>query len=176
MRLVAWARDSVAAFRSAAERYVAVVDAAGGGSAADLLADIVGVLPALYEAALRLPEPMVETAELPETRLTHEHWLEVFNRLQGVLGKDDVYWTVDPFGPEEQEELVGSLADDLADIYRDVKEGLELAAMGASEHEVLWQWRFNFWVHWGVHLVDALRISHAHLAEAGGPRYDQREQ
>ena len=122
-----------------------MVDAAEGRSAEQLLAELVRVLPVLYEAALRLPYPVVETAEPPETRLTHDEWKKVFDRLWAVLAADD-------------------LADDLADIYRDVKEGLDLAAAGASDNEVLWQWQFNFWAHWGQHAVDALRIIHARLA------------
>ena len=169
IRFVAGEQNPVATFRSAAERYVTLVEGSEGRSAEDFFADLVRVLPVLYVAALRLPSPLVETAELPETRLTHEQWGAVFGQLQTVLGAADLYWTVAPFGEDEREELAGSLADDLADIYRDVKEGLELAAAGVSEHEVLWQWRFNFWVHWGEHAVDALRIIHAHLAAAGPP-------
>ena len=150
-----------------------MVDAAEGCSAEHLLAELARVLPVLYEAALRLPYPVVETAELPQTRLTHEQWRKVFDRLRAVLGGDDLYWTVVPFGEDERAELTASLADDLADIYRDVKEGLDLAAAGASDNEVLWQWRFNFWAHWGRHAVEALRTIHARLAAGGGTRYDQ---
>ena len=175
MRLVAEAGNPVAAFRAVAERYVSAVETAGGGSSNDLFAKLLRVLPGLYEAALRLPSPDMESAELPEAGMTHEQWKEVFDRLQVVIGADDLYWTVVPFGKEERDELAGSLADDLADIYRDVKEGLELAASGASDDEVLWAWRFNFWAHWGQHAVEALRIIHEHLAEAGGPSYDQSE-
>jgi hypothetical protein len=169
MRLVAEAGDPVAAFRAVAERYVSAVEATSERSPDDLFATLVRVLPRLYEAALRLPYPVVESADLPEARLSHEQWKEAFDGLQEILGARDLYWTVVPFGEDKRDELAGSLADDLADIYRDVKEGLELAASGASENEVLWQWRFNFWAHWGEHAVEALRIIHAHLAEAGGP-------
>jgi hypothetical protein len=160
----------VATFHSAAERYVAMVEAAEGRSAEQLLADLVRVLPVLYEAALRLPSPDVESAELPEAALTHEQWKEVVDRLRVVLGDADRYWTIVPFGEDGREVLAGSLADDLADIYRDVKEGLDLAAAGESENEVVWEWRFGFWTHWGRHAVEALRVIHAQLAAGGsGP-------
>jgi Domain of unknown function (DUF5063) len=162
-------RDPVAVFRSAAERYIAVIDAAEGQSEEQLSADLVCTLPVLYEAALGLPKPVVEMDELPEARLTHEQWGEIFGRLQRVFGADDLYWTVVPSGEDEREELAGSLADDLADIYRDVKEGLDLLAAGESMNEVVWHWRFNFWTHWGTHAVDALRVIHVLLADLRGP-------
>ena len=52
-----------------------------------------------------------------------------------------------------------SLADDLADIYRDVKNGLvaEQAGAAARPNDVLWTWRFAFESHWATHAADALR-------------------
>src|SRR4051812_11609824 len=82
------ARDSnpVATFRSAAERYVAVIEGAEGQSVERLFADLVEVLPVLYERAARLPHPGV-SGELPDTaRLTHEQWTEVCDRLERVFG------------------------------------------------------------------------------------------
>jgi hypothetical protein len=169
------ARDSnpVATFRSAAERYVAVIEGAEGQSVERLFADLVEVLPVLYERAARLPHPGV-SGELPDTaRLTHEQWTEVCDRLERVFGADDLYWTVIPFGDKKREELAGSLADDLADIYRDVKDGLTLLAAGESESHIVWEWRFGFWSHWGTHAVAALRVIHAHLVDMRGPLYDQ---
>ena len=43
----------------------------------------------------------------------------------------------------------------LADIYRDVHEGLVLWEMARPEQAV-WEWRFGYWSHWGAHLVEAL--------------------
>ena len=175
MAFVADDRDPVAAFRSAAERYVLLVEAAGRSSARQLSADFVRVLPVLYEAGLRLPNVDLDPddPELPDTaRLTHEQWKEVFDRL--ALGFAH-YWTMAPFdfsGDEWAVELDGDLVDDLADIYSDVKEGLDLLAAGEPLNEVVWQWRCGFWVHWGRHAVDALRIIHRHIAVDGDPGYD----
>lgn len=57
----------------------------------------------------------------------------------------------------------GSLDDDLADIRRDLARGLALFEAGRVE-EAVWQWRFDFWIHWGAHLVSAQRALHEHLA------------
>jgi hypothetical protein len=170
-------RDPVAAFRAAAERYVAVVEAAEGRSPEQLATDFMRALPVLYEAGLRLPNPDrdPDTPELPDTaRLTHDQWKAIFHRLQIRLGVD-TYWTLIPFDDSsgyEHVELLGSLADDLADIYRDVKEGIDLLAAGESENDVVWEWRFGFWSHWGTHAVDALRVIHRHIAVNGDPGHD----
>ena len=107
----------------------------------------------------------VEPVGEPET--THELWKTLFDRLQAVLGNNDYYWTADPL-EEPKMQLGGSLADDLADIYLEMKINLNLLAEGASENEIVWDWRFGFWNHWGAHAVEALRVIHAQLAAMGG--------
>ena len=88
----------------------------------------------MYEAALRLPDVAREIDEPPdEARVTARQWKDVFDRLQEALPGDDYYWTVEPSIEKEPVELVGSLADDLADIYADVKPGLDLAWTVTSE-------------------------------------------
>jgi Domain of unknown function (DUF5063) len=50
----------------------------------------------------------------------------------------------------------GSLADDLADIYRDLKKGLILSEKTSAE-DALWNWRLHFDFHWGNHAMSALK-------------------
>ena len=52
--------------------------------------------------------------------------------------------------------MIGSLADDLADIYMDISSGEELWLAGDSE-EAVWEWRFHFETHWSEHLTGSLR-------------------
>lgn len=62
---------------------------------------------------------------------------------------------------KDREAIYGSLADDIADIYRDLKEGLVLHHSGlASPNDILWDWRLGFYSHWGKHSMDALRTIH----------------
>ena len=49
----------------------------------------------------------------------------------------------------------GWLTDDLFDIWSDLKDGLLLLDAGAKETDVVWEWRFLFWAHWGGHAVGA---------------------
>jgi hypothetical protein len=56
--------------------------------------------------------------------------------------------------------MSGSLADDLTDIYFDLKPGLELLP-AAHPEPVLRFWLESFELHWGQHLVDAERHLYA---------------
>lgn len=68
------------------------------------------------------------------------------------------YWDVfDPLLEAEKEPVWNSLADDLADIYQDIKEDLVLFDAGQVE-EAVWQWRFHFLIHWGKHLTTELDL------------------
>jgi hypothetical protein len=55
--------------------------------------------------------------------------------------------------------VVGSLSDDLADIYRDVVTGLRAYDRGDRAGAV-WEWRFNLHAHWGAHATGAMRALH----------------
>ena len=77
------------------------------------------------------------------------------------------YWDVfNPLALEDIEPLCNSLADDLADIYHDLKPGLSLYE---SQHlfEAVWYWRFHFDIHWGQHLVGAQRAIHQYISDQG---------
>jgi len=69
------------------------------------------------------------------------------------------------FDPTKDSEAIsGSLADDIADIYRDLKKGLELKETYPRQPEAaIWQWRFGFYSHWGKHAMDALLAIHSRL-------------
>lgn len=60
----------------------------------------------------------------------------------------------------EEEPLTGDLADDLADVYRDLKPGLVLYEGGHID-EAVWHWNFHFNIHWGRHAAEALYAMHA---------------
>ncbi len=59
--------------------------------------------------------------------------------------------------------MVGDVADDISDIYIDVRRGLDLFDRGL-ESDALWVWVFNFHIHWGKHATSAIRALHAYFA------------
>ena len=74
----------------------------------------------------------------------------------------------DPFGLGEREREISDLADDLADIWRDLKPGLELYA-GNERVKAAAEWKFGFETHWGRHATAALYVLHCWLVDNRQP-------
>lgn len=152
------------AFADRVRAYVAWIDGADGIEPLEFLRECSRLLPRLYAEALDLPslqpddrKPAVVASPL--------------KALQRYLAPVDMYWTV--FDPYERpdSELVGSIADDLADIYLDLRRPLvdfDAGAVGSA----VWAWRFNMQVHAGEHLLQALHAMHWILHTHGWPRAD----
>ncbi len=70
----------------------------------------------------------------------------------------------DPFDLGDHEHEVGDLADDLADIWRDLKRGLELYDSNERVTAAA-EWKFGFEAHWGRHATAALYALHCWLVD-----------
>jgi hypothetical protein len=120
----------------------------------------------LYLAALDLPEPAAG-AELADDQVGKEEWKTVYATCARLT--IDYYGEVfDPLIVPPQEAVVGSVADDIADIYRDVVTGLRHYLAGDTE-DAIWQWTFSFTMHWGAHATGAIRALHASLSSFAPP-------
>lgn len=133
------------------------------GSICDARSALTRVL-SIYQAGLQLPQPWTEgmNAELADAKVSDEHFALVAKRACELPRQ--VY--VEIFDPYEQpaESVTCHLADDICDIYADVARGLMLFDRGQRD-EALWEWGFNFRIHWGEHATGAIRALHAHLAQ-----------
>ena len=119
------------------------------------LQQVASLLPRLHAAvaALGFPEEIPEHALMPDL----DARFELFSRLRMMLGDRDAYWMEFDMAHDIQS-MSGSLADDLTDIYCELKHGLKLLDGQPSEPaRVLSGWRNGYKVHWGQHLVDAER-------------------
>ena len=117
----------------------------------------------LYGAALELPSTVPSAVSIDAglqlgsdevvldyagaTRLPFRDYAEVFDPL-----------TIPP-----EEPVVGDIAQDIGDIYRDVAAGLQLYYAGRFA-EALLEWRVGFDSHWGKHATSAIRALHCYLA------------
>ncbi|HJT19778.1 MAG TPA: DUF5063 domain-containing protein [Nitrospira sp.] len=135
-------------------RYVRAVDRASESTPLALLTLCARLLPHIYAAALELPDVEPATDELERTGESPSPMA----RLRSLLGRYDEYFEVyDPY--VETGPIIGSLADDLADIYLDLVR--PLAAFDAGETaDAIWSWRASLHGHCGDHLVDAMRAIH----------------
>ena len=153
---------------AAARAYLAWCEAppAGDGDARAVLALVAG----LYASALRLdvlePEAEVENLEA-EGAIDDARWRQVFDRCR-ALPFDEYASIFDPHGDPADETVTGSLADDLADIYRDV--GDAVAAFDAGRPTCArWELTEGRRIHWGRHATGAIRALDAFLADGRGP-------
>jgi hypothetical protein len=152
------------AFTSTAQRFCALLEHPINDR--DLwLADLSRCLATLYAAAPVLRD--INPAGLPATahdiphsfKLTNDEWNALYLHLKNSLGNLAAYPATTPDGHP----TTGDLADDFADIYRDLKPGL--SAWNTLDdtylHDVLFQWlEFGHPHHWGPHALNALRALH----------------
>ncbi|WP_162260301.1 DUF5063 domain-containing protein [Nocardioides sp. Root190] len=145
-----------------ATRFCELVESDAGSSPAEFRDELILALTELLVVAYRLPDvDPTRNEEVPA--VAHGEWEQIFQHLGRRL-EADLYWSVlqvVPFDPDESDTGIGSLCDDLADIWRDLVAGLRALSGGTSADEVAWQWKYDFESHWGHHAVDALRVLHA---------------
>jgi len=113
------------------------------------------ILAELNYFVLDLPDDEFEDdVELED--VSTEQWKIVRNRFENLPIKG--YWTIfDPTKDKENDAVFAELSDDLADIYQDIKYGLVLFDAGHFS-EAVWEWKFNFKIHWGRHLLNAQKV------------------
>ena len=111
---------------------------------------------ALYEAGLRLPLTEPSNQDAPEMPVGDERQLMI--EISERLGGDGVPYSF-VFHPMKTNDkpVVGTLADDLVSIYKDLYGGWALLAAGGRVEDVLWSWHINFQIHWGRHALGALQ-------------------
>ena len=147
-------------FRQLAQRYCRLVGGHDGIPIRRLLSEVHRLLPALYAAGLALP--MVTPAREGRARtFTNEEWWRLFRGLRRRLGNRDAYCDVfDVYDREDREAVIGSLADDFADVYRELIDGLRYWRSGDRQNAV-WEWSFGLQYHWGEHATGAMRALQA---------------
>ena len=109
------------------------------------------ILPRLHVAVAALGVAPDKVEQSGEVDLDDR--FELFSTLHRVIGSRDAYWM--EFDRMEDDAASGSLADDLTDIYYELKRNLPRLEMEPSH--VLNDLRSGFKFHWGQHLVDAER-------------------
>jgi Domain of unknown function (DUF5063) len=117
------------------------------------------LLSRLYSNALMLKMANCVT-EHEAIHISNEQWNIIFKRFGSL--PFNYYPDVDDITEiETPSTSLGDVADDLADIYRDLKAGLWLYEQG-YELEADYEWKFNFNVHWGIHAVNAMNALHSY--------------
>jgi hypothetical protein len=122
---------------------------------------------AFFERCFQLVARLVsEAVELPDIegeldtmrgQVTLDAYRAVVDGLEFQAAEHDSYKMVfDPW-EEAAEPIYGSVSNDLADIWRDLKRGLLALAAGSLPNAIC-DWRFSFQHHWGpFHATHVLR-------------------
>lgn len=117
------------------------------------LSEISLILPRIHAVIGLLDDH--RTAECLFTLTDVEERFEMFCLLKQALGEKDGYEIGEEMIDHQQ---YGSLADDLTDLYFEIKRGLDLILVDKGDFAAaLSLWRDGFFLHWGKHLLDAER-------------------
>jgi len=156
-------------FLDAAEKYCAYCDVVLPDRE-EWCRELLTSLVALYRSALLVPvmEALDDDADIkPPIDVSNEEWRAVYSRLQTAFGIRQFYWSIPPsngFKEQPPEPVCGDLADDLADIYREVCPTVRAFRWhnGAAVRSALFDCiTVGLASHWGMHAVDAMRELHS---------------
>jgi hypothetical protein len=167
--------SGVDVFVESARAYCSLIERRAEVSRSELLSRAQALLADLHARASSLPSP--KSGESPTYRkIGNEEWWQLFESLRNQLREYDSFWVANPESDVPSAPGESSLADDLADVYRELKNGL--IAWDSTEPtlraDAVWEWQFGFEVHWGDHALKAMRAIHRIRSEPGAhePRQD----
>jgi len=146
--------EAVIDFRAVAKRFCRVVEGYDGADWKAFQLTLRHTLADLISAAHALPE--VEPTEADSINVPHEEWQKLFEHLKNCLEVQEYWLVFSPLDHSDHEPVCGDLADDLADIWRDLQLGLRTA----NATDATWEWWFSFHSHWGHHATSALSCLH----------------
>jgi hypothetical protein len=123
----------------------------------------VKLLSLLYLKANLLPESEQISDEPNEKFVTEFDWQFVRNGIEVLLTDDDKYLDFyDSEMNETAEPVSSSISENMADIYQDIKDFLNIYKLGNEElsNDAIHECYVNFRDYWGFRLVNSLRIFH----------------
>jgi hypothetical protein len=122
------------------------------------LHQVADILPRLHAAVVALGGCDKDTEHALVVDLDAR--FELYTHLRDLLGELDAYWMEFDAAYDDQC-MSGSLADDLTDIYCELKHGLRVLEADPGGNGALDVWRRGYKAHWGQHLLDAERHLYA---------------
>lgn len=147
-------------FAVRAREFCELIDGSHEHAREDFAVAVRSALPKLISGVVELPVTEIETDDWPLPSRSAD-WYTIRPQLEALLGDWDEYREIfDPYSGLDEEPVIGSLSDDLGDIYVDLMEGLDAHDAGCVPGDAVFHWRFGFWTHWGEHATGALRALH----------------
>lgn len=141
-----------------ANEYCLFVEKAESRSQEQIIPFFLRIAPLLYLRGNLLPEIVSDEDFIADRYVTEEQWEAVFKGLRGVFGSFDLYYTLN----DTNDTVQASLADNLADIYQDLKDFVMVYQKNTHTARVnaITQLRILFTERWGTLLLQALLACH----------------
>jgi len=154
---------NVIEFVAAANEFCKYAEHASEVKGDEMLRIMQRLLPFLYIKASLLPSLDSFFEEGNEKFVTEPEWFKIHDTMREKFGTADEFPEVfderinDVEGP-----VISSLAENLADIYQDLKDFLLLYQTGTTEvmNDAVWECKMNFENSWGQKLTNSLRAIH----------------
>jgi hypothetical protein len=131
----------------------------------DLLTYLQRILPLIYIRASLLPDLVAQDEDAIEHYVTEEQWENLFNQLREKFGEEDLYYFINLSEKSNQDAIRGSLSENLADIYQDLKDFLLLyqKPLVTFRENAVMDCKRLFETRFGSRIVNALTAIHAIL-------------
>lgn len=150
-------------FATVAAEYCAFIENTNSAEKADFVDKCVKLLPLLYLKAVLLPNTDFQLEEETEKFVSEENYEYIRASISRLLGAQDDYLEVFMDDIQYSETpIAANISEDLADIYQDLKDFIEIFTQGyePTMNEALAQVNQNFREYWGQKLVNAMRPLH----------------
>lgn len=150
-------------FITVANEYCGFMDLQNEYSPKDFVDKLTKLLPLLYLKVSLLPKFNARMDEMPEKFVTEYDYNHLINNLAEKLGEKNDYLEV--FSDDMQYSdtpIVASIAENLADIYQDLKDTLNNFELAAEDvmNDAMVICQINFETYWGQILTNAMRALH----------------
>jgi hypothetical protein len=154
---------NVLEFVTVAKEYCAMIEGHSSRTIRQFIERMQKIFPLLYIKASLLPAINDEGLEETEKFVSEIDYNFLLNKLSSRIGRFDSYQEVFDAGMQYSEAPIeGSIAENICDIYQDVKDFLMNYRIGSIDamESALVECQSNFENYWGQRLVNGLRAIH----------------
>lgn len=155
----------VVEFAASANEYCKYLEGTKDIHGIEILKVMQRLLPFIYLRASLLPmlEPVLE--EGSEKTVTEFDWTRMHDNLLAKMGNNDPFPVIVSAGDPADGLYTGSIAENLSDIYQDLKNFITSYKSGNDEvmNDAVWEALMNFEEFWGKKLLNVLSAIHTVL-------------
>ncbi len=164
-------------FAASANEYCKYLESTKDINGIEILKVMQRLLPFIYLRASLLPtlEPVLE--EPNEKTVTEFDWTRMHENLLTKMGNNDPFPVIVAAGDPADGLYTGSIAENLSDVYQDLKDFIVSYRSGNEEvmNDAVWEVLMNFEEFWGKKLLNVLTAIHTVLySEAEGSDENER--